>query len=110
MSPYRSLDGCRTRRATGQPQRGRSLADETQFSARVFVTQQQPSRDVDEVVLVFVRQRFRRAITPEVKLLKGFTKVAVKAGQEARAMVTLMTEDLSYWSPELRRFGPAAIS
>jgi beta-glucosidase len=62
------------------------------------------TRDVDEVVLVFVRQRVRRAITPEVKLLKGFTKVAVKAGQEARAMVTLMTEDLSYWSPELRRF------
>ena len=62
------------------------------------------SRDVDEVVLVFVRQRVRRAITPEVKLLKGFTKVAVKAGQEARAMVTLMTEDLSYWSLELRRF------
>jgi len=62
------------------------------------------SRDVDEVVLVFVRQRVRRAITPEVKLLKGFTKVAVKAGQEARAIVTLMTEDLSYWSPELRRF------
>jgi hypothetical protein len=25
-------------------------------------------------------------------------------GQEARAIVTLMTEDLSYWSPELRRF------
>lgn len=62
------------------------------------------SRDVDEVVLAFVRQRFRPTITPEVKLLKGFTKVAVKAGQEATATITLMTEDISYWSPELRRF------
>ena len=62
------------------------------------------SRDVDEAVLVFVRQRFRPAITPEVKLLKGFTKVAVKAGQTIRATVSLMTQDISYWTPQLRCF------
>ena len=67
------------------------------------------SRDADEAVLVFVRQRYRRAITPEVKMLKGFTKVQVKPGKVTRSTITLMTEDLSYWSPELRRLIDAGV-
>ena len=43
----------------------------------VTVTNHGP-RDVNESVLVYVQQRFRSAILPELKLLKGFAKVEVR--------------------------------
>jgi beta-glucosidase len=57
--------------------------------------------DANETVLVFVRQLYRSAISPENMLLKGFTKVFIPAGQSIVASVTLNTASFAYWTPAL---------
>ena len=64
---------------------------------------------VNESVLVFVKQRFRNSISPEMKLLKGFTKLSVAAEQSTQATITIDTRDISYWTPELRMLIDAGV-
>lgn len=59
--------------------------------------------DALESVLVYVRQLNRAAITPEARLLKGFTKIAIPAGATVTATVSVDTHDFAYWTPDLDR-------
>jgi beta-glucosidase len=61
------------------------------------------SMDVNESVLVFVRQLSRAAITPEVMLLKAFTKQAIPHGTTAQVDVQLPTSSFAYWTPDLQQ-------
>jgi beta-glucosidase len=57
--------------------------------------------DAKESSLLFVNQLYRAAITPEARMLKGFTKSDIAAGTTATVTVTLDTADLAYWTPSL---------
>lgn len=57
--------------------------------------------DAKEASLLFVRQLYRQAITPENAMVKGFTKTAIAAGTSAQVSIVLNTSDLAYWTPSL---------
>lgn len=57
----------------------------------------------EESVLVFVRQLFRAAITPEARMLKAFQRVALPVGVTTQVVIPLHTADLAYWTPSLAK-------
>jgi beta-glucosidase len=72
------------------------------FNVTVTVSNAGPF-DAKDAVLVFVRQLYRAAITPEQRALKGFTKVDVAVGAAVTVTVPLPADALSYWTPSLER-------
>ena len=55
----------------------------------------------EETSLVFVRQQFRSGVSPEVRMLKGFTKTTIPGGTSAAVPVRVIldTGDWAYWTP-----------
>ena len=68
-----------------------------------FTLQNSGIRDGDEVVEMYVRHLNSRVNRP-LKELKGFRRVAVKAGQSVTVTLPLKAEQLSYWNVEKRAF------
>jgi beta-glucosidase len=56
------------------------------------------ARDGDEVVQLYTHQRAGSASRP-VRELKGFQRVALKAGEKRTLTLTLDSHDLGFWSP-----------
>ncbi len=61
------------------------------------------TRTGDEVVQLYIHQRAGRASRP-VRLLKGFERVTLAAGETKTVHFTLTDDDLSYWSAADRKF------
>ncbi|NQX35701.1 glycoside hydrolase family 3 C-terminal domain-containing protein [Herbiconiux sp. VKM Ac-2851] len=59
------------------------------------------SRDADEVVQLYIHQRYGSASRP-VRELKGFERVALSAGETRTVTFELGGESLSYWSAATR--------
>lgn len=59
-------------------------------------------RDGKEAVLLFVQDQVR-SITPPVKQLKGFEKIALKSGESKTVSFTLKASDLSFIGQDLKR-------
>lgn len=57
--------------------------------------------DADEVVQLYVHQRWGRSSRP-VRLLKGFARVNVPAGATQRVEFTVGPDELRYWNAALR--------
>jgi len=55
----------------------------------------------EESVLVFVRQLYRAAITPETRMLKAFQRVPLPVGATTTVTLPLDTSNLAYWTPSL---------
>ena len=60
-------------------------------------------RDGDEVVQVYTHQRAGSASRP-VRELKGFRRVALKAGQTQTVTIAVDTNDLGFWSPQTHQW------
>jgi beta-glucosidase len=60
-------------------------------------------REGSEVVQVYVRD-LNPALPRPVRELKGFAKVALKAGESKKVAVTLYHGAFSFWSPEQRKW------
>lgn len=70
---------------------------------RATVTLHNASKvDGTQVVQLYTHQRAGSASRP-IRELKAFRKVAVKAGETRTLTLSVATDDLSYWSPALRR-------
>eukprot|EP00743_Colponemidia_sp_Colp-15_P001508 GILK01001648.1.p1 GENE.GILK01001648.1~~GILK01001648.1.p1 ORF type:complete len:798 (-),score=157.36 GILK01001648.1:163-2418(-) len=52
-----------------------------------------------ETVLLFLRQHFRRYVTPEEKMLKRFSQVDLEVNQSTQVTFSLSAEDVKYWTP-----------
>ncbi|KAG2502770.1 hypothetical protein JM16_009252 [Phytophthora kernoviae] len=74
-------------------------ADDT-VTATVTVTNT-GSRVDKETVMLFVIQPFRKISVPEIKLLKKFKKIELKAGESRDVSFTLTTDDLSVYDPQI---------
>ncbi|RLN49387.1 hypothetical protein BBJ29_010178, partial [Phytophthora kernoviae] len=74
-------------------------ADDT-VTATVTVTNT-GSRVGKETVMLFVIQPFRKISVPEMKLLKKFKKIELKAGESRDVSFTLTTDDLSVYDPQI---------
>jgi beta-glucosidase len=61
------------------------------------------SRDGDEVVQLYIHQRYGSMSRP-IRELKGFERVSVPAGQTKTVTLTLDTNDLGFWSPQTHRW------
>jgi len=59
--------------------------------------------DATESVLVFGSQTYRAAITPEVTMLRTFTRVFVPSGATVPVTLPLDTGAFAYWTPALAR-------
>ncbi|KAG7395708.1 hypothetical protein PHYBOEH_003313 [Phytophthora boehmeriae] len=59
------------------------------------------SRVGKETVMLFVIQPFRKISVPEMKLLKKFKKIELKAGEARDVSFTLTTNDLSVYDPQI---------
>ena len=57
------------------------------------------TRDAEEVVQMYTHQRAGSASRP-VRELKGFQRVALKAGEKKNLTLTLETKNLGFWSPQ----------
>jgi len=60
-------------------------------------------RSGDEVVQLYIHQRSGRASRP-VRLLKGFERVSLSAGESKTVKFTLRKNELSYWSAADRKW------
>ena len=61
------------------------------------------SREGDEVVQIYTHQRAGSASRP-VRELKGFERVALRAGEKRTLKLTLDTKELGFWSPQTHRW------
>jgi beta-glucosidase len=58
----------------------------------------------NEVVQLYTHQRAGSASRP-VRELKGFRRIALKAGEKQTVTLTLDTHDLGFWSPQTHHWG-----
>jgi beta-glucosidase len=61
------------------------------------------SPDANVTTLLFVSQLFRKSISPETKLLKGFNKILVPSGKTVSTSIQLDTNELAYYTPALEK-------
>lgn len=61
-------------------------------------------------ILVFIRQYYRNAITPEEKLLKAYTKVTIPVGTNILVTIPInISTALFYWTPTLDKVVDAGV-
>jgi len=77
------------------------------LTVSVGVTNHGPM-DAWHTVLVFVRQLWRNQITPEVRMLKAFQRVAVRNGETVTAVLRVPYASLAYVTPSLETIVEAA--
>jgi beta-glucosidase len=77
-----------------------SLKGDQQLTARVTLTND-GSREGKEVVQLYIRDRVG-SITRPVKELKGFRKIALKAGESRVISFTITPEDLKFYNSDLK--------
>ncbi len=77
-----------------------SLKGNQPLTATVTITND-GAKDGSEVVQLYIRQLVG-SITRPVKELKGFQKIALKAGESRKVMFTITPQDLKFYNNELK--------
>lgn len=71
------------------------MTEQSSIDVSVTVTNNGPTYSANHSVLMFVYDMYRR-VTPEYKLLKGFTKDSLAVGESKTFTFTIASEDLQY--------------
>lgn len=72
------------------------LSKSDSLSVEVTVTNS-GERDSDEVVQLYIHQRYGTAIRP-IRELKGFKRVHIKSGESQKISFSLTPRELRYWN------------
>lgn len=73
-----------------------AISTKDSLSVEVTVTNS-GTRDSDEVVQLYIHQRYGTAIRP-IREMKGFKRIHIKAGQSEKVTFTLTPRELRYWN------------
>lgn len=85
-----------------------AAAERTETGARIGVTvRNSGGRDGDAVVQLYASSEDAAADRP-VRLLKGFCRVPLAAGEEKRVTIDVLANDLAFYDPEQKRMRPDA--
>lgn len=77
-----------------------SLSKTDSVKVEVTVTNS-GTRDSDEVVQLYIHQRYGTAIRP-IREMKGFTRLHIKAGMSEKVLFTLTPRELRYWNAAVK--------
>jgi beta-glucosidase len=78
----------------------KSLSNSDSLKVEVTVTNS-GSRDSDEVVQLYIHQRYGTAIRP-IREMKGFRRVHIKAGASEKVSFVLTPRELRYWNAAVK--------
>jgi beta-glucosidase len=78
----------------------KSLSKSDSLKVEVTVTNS-GSRDSDEVVQLYIHQRYGTAIRP-IREMKGFKRVHIKAGASEKVSFVLTPRELRYWNAAVK--------
>lgn len=78
----------------------KSLSKSDSLKVEVTVTNS-GSRDSDEVVQLYIHQRYGTAIRP-IREMKGFRRVHIKAGASEKVSFVLTPRELRYWNAAVK--------
>jgi beta-glucosidase len=78
----------------------KSLSKSDSLKVEVTVTNS-GSRDSDEVVQLYIHQRYGTAIRP-IREMKGFRRVNIKAGASEKVSFVLTPRELRYWNAAVK--------
>jgi len=78
----------------------KSLSKSDSLKVEVTVTNS-GSRDSDEVVQLYIHQRYGTAIRP-IREMKGFRRVHIKAGKSEKVSFVLTPRELRYWNAAVK--------